>query len=432
MDSMSEHTKHFERAAARYEPPDLSMDGLLNRRDRKRRNQRIAAGVVGIAVFVAAVWIVTNSPFDQTQTPAVPGGAETGPIETGPTETGPTYNGPTYTLGPVTNEDLAVGDAFMEAWVDGDGEAATAMFVPDATFDGFQPAIFPALYDWFRAGGWTFDSPRCGLHGRSLRRGVVGCGFTYENDLTRALDVGPVPTTLSFVIDDGRIETAWFGGGGDAIYNMFGSPGPIRNRPGGQNPDLFGPVWDMFIEWLSSHYPEDFGRMYDPDYGYPVPGYPILDPASIGLWERYTDEFVASPGALRRSFNEWMAGQSFEVQAGRICMTASGKFWAFWARVAGAGLPDEPPGRAYSAMADISEETLAELRALPLETEADRATMDAFVPLAERWIELFRGEGPPARAPAGSFFPDWFVELKDLESSMDTLIDGCLFPGLPG
>jgi hypothetical protein len=58
-------------------------DRLVRRRDRKRRNQRIAAGVVGIAVFVAAVWIVTSGlPFDRS-TPAVPG------LETGPTQTGP-------------------------------------------------------------------------------------------------------------------------------------------------------------------------------------------------------------------------------------------------------------------------------------------------------------------------------------------------------
>ena len=42
-----------------------------------------AAGVVGIAVFVAAVWIVTSvGSFDRTQTPAVPGPAQTGPAET--------------------------------------------------------------------------------------------------------------------------------------------------------------------------------------------------------------------------------------------------------------------------------------------------------------------------------------------------------------
>ena len=82
---MSEHTKLFERAGARYEPPDLPMDGLLKRRDRKRRNQRIAAGVVGIAVFVSAVWIVTTVGSSDRSTPAVPGGSETGPTQTSPT-----------------------------------------------------------------------------------------------------------------------------------------------------------------------------------------------------------------------------------------------------------------------------------------------------------------------------------------------------------
>ncbi len=37
-----------------------TFERMLRRRDRKRRNQRITAGVVGIAVFVAAVWIVTS------------------------------------------------------------------------------------------------------------------------------------------------------------------------------------------------------------------------------------------------------------------------------------------------------------------------------------------------------------------------------------
>jgi hypothetical protein len=51
---MSEYTHLFERAAARYPEPELSTDGLLLRRDHKRRNQRVAAGVLGIVVFVVA------------------------------------------------------------------------------------------------------------------------------------------------------------------------------------------------------------------------------------------------------------------------------------------------------------------------------------------------------------------------------------------
>jgi len=75
----------LERVGERFTFPDDMFERLARRRDRKRRNKRIAAGVVGIAVFVAAVWIVTSGgSLDRTETPAVPGGSETGSTETGP------------------------------------------------------------------------------------------------------------------------------------------------------------------------------------------------------------------------------------------------------------------------------------------------------------------------------------------------------------
>lgn len=40
-----------ERAARSVLWPDDVYEGLLRRRDRKRRNQRVTAGVLGIAVF---------------------------------------------------------------------------------------------------------------------------------------------------------------------------------------------------------------------------------------------------------------------------------------------------------------------------------------------------------------------------------------------
>jgi hypothetical protein len=70
----------LDRLAPLFEAPEPSFEAFLRRRDRKRRNQRISAGVVGIALFVAAIWIVTSSlSFDRTETPAVPGPALTGP-----------------------------------------------------------------------------------------------------------------------------------------------------------------------------------------------------------------------------------------------------------------------------------------------------------------------------------------------------------------
>lgn len=73
----------------------FTFDDLVRRRDHKRRNQRITAGVVGLAVFVAAVWIVTSvKSLDRSEKSVVPGGAgmtaETGPTATGPAETGST------------------------------------------------------------------------------------------------------------------------------------------------------------------------------------------------------------------------------------------------------------------------------------------------------------------------------------------------------
>ena len=72
----------LDRLAPLFEAPDPSFEAFLRRRDRKRRNQRISAGVVGIGVFVAAIWIVTSSlSFDRAETPAVPGPTVTGPTE---------------------------------------------------------------------------------------------------------------------------------------------------------------------------------------------------------------------------------------------------------------------------------------------------------------------------------------------------------------
>ena len=70
---MSDVRTILERGVGGATPPPDGFERMLRRRDRKRRNQRIAAGVVGIAVFLAAVWIVTSGwSFDRGQ-PAVIG-----------------------------------------------------------------------------------------------------------------------------------------------------------------------------------------------------------------------------------------------------------------------------------------------------------------------------------------------------------------------
>jgi Tol biopolymer transport system component len=71
---LSDTRELLRRGVEGFEPMPDAFERVLRRRDRKRRNQRITAGVVGIAVFVAAVWVVTTGgAFDRTQTPAAPG-----------------------------------------------------------------------------------------------------------------------------------------------------------------------------------------------------------------------------------------------------------------------------------------------------------------------------------------------------------------------
>ena len=51
---MNEYRSVLERAGSNFAPLDLELESILRRRDHKRRNQRIAAGVLGIAVFALA------------------------------------------------------------------------------------------------------------------------------------------------------------------------------------------------------------------------------------------------------------------------------------------------------------------------------------------------------------------------------------------
>src|SRR5262245_32482488 len=79
---MSDLGSRLKQEMQRLEPLPLTENEFFGRRDQKRRHQRIAAGVVGAAVFVAAVSIVWVGSVDRTRT-------DTGNRPT-PTEPGPT------------------------------------------------------------------------------------------------------------------------------------------------------------------------------------------------------------------------------------------------------------------------------------------------------------------------------------------------------
>ena len=152
---MNEYRSILERAGSNFAPLDLELESILRRRDRKRRNQRIAAGVVGIAVFVAAVWIVTSvGSLDRSETPAVPGPSEAGPavsncVVTRCTETGPTPPARAETAylidlntGEMTQLPKSIAGGFFHA-VSPDGTMVAYISVEDAG----TPQVFIASLD---------------------------------------------------------------------------------------------------------------------------------------------------------------------------------------------------------------------------------------------------------------------------------------------
>jgi len=165
---------------------------------------------------------------------------------------------------PASDTDIAnleVANAFMDAWVAGDGEAVADMFNADGTFEGWLvgPDQIPALHDWFRAVGWTFQDRGCAL---ATEPGQVDCAYTMEDDLLRALGRPSATGSLVLGIDSGEIQD---------LSDVLGRG--------------YLDTWETFIEWLERGHPDDFAAMFYPD------GFnPLLEPASIALWESYTDD----------------------------------------------------------------------------------------------------------------------------------------------
>jgi len=185
---MGEHTALFERAAARYGEPQFSKDGLLLRRERKQRNQRVAAGVLGIAVFaLAAIGLVrllgsegtpasdTRSPFEGTwvSTSDPDGGTQTMTVRVSAEGA----------VGIVVLDDVATVCSGTPSTMTGTGriEAGTALVIPAPVYtcdDGSEPEALsgPPLQEQLR--DWTLvldpqtDTLSDGFGGLWLRPGA--------------------------------------------------------------------------------------------------------------------------------------------------------------------------------------------------------------------------------------------------------------------
>ena len=66
---MSDYRPPLERACGRFPAPELPLEGVFRRRDRRRRNQRIVAGLVALAIAIVGATVVRDA-MRTAETPA--------------------------------------------------------------------------------------------------------------------------------------------------------------------------------------------------------------------------------------------------------------------------------------------------------------------------------------------------------------------------
>ena len=237
---------------ARAGSPSYSFNDLGRRRDRKRRNQRIAAGVVGIAVFVAAIWVVTTAgSFDRT-TPA---------------------DQPTVKPDAAA-EEVALG--FLDAYAAFDAQKAMTYVADDLDLRGVLnvahqvPANTEGLslkLSLLQAVGYEQTVTSCEAAAFGSDTSVV-CEYVFHALGSDQIGRGPFSgNSYVFTVRDGAIVRA----------------GEARNL------DKFDrQMWWPFAEWVSSTYPKDAGVMYL----HGPRSIARFSPESIRLWERHTREYV--------------------------------------------------------------------------------------------------------------------------------------------
>jgi hypothetical protein len=250
-----------ERAAERFKAPDGALERLIRRHDRKRRNQRITAGVVGIAVFVAAIWIVTSgASSDRTQKPA------NEPSTVNPTDAA---------------EDVVRG--FLAAFGAFDPEAAMTYVADDADLRGLIDPRAPTNEKGLSLELAMLEAQRVQLtitscHATRLSSGThVVCGFDFHAIASDVLGQGPFTgSTYVFVVRDGEIVIAMVNPNLKQFKSQMRAP---------------------FAEWVAATYPRDFPVMYNTGS---IPQNPKgfrqargrLTEESMRLWRLHIPEYV--------------------------------------------------------------------------------------------------------------------------------------------
>ncbi|MEX1133674.1 MAG: hypothetical protein WED83_02385 [Acidimicrobiia bacterium] len=166
---------------------------------------------------------------------------------------------------------VSVATAYMDAQAEHDGKALWELFAPDTEGNLRGLAAWTSGTDWDRAVGWAEINQGCEEISTDSAGTLVACPFIRQTDWILALGLEPVTNNIyEILVAEGQIQSV------------------VETDNGEISDDGMRVASAMFRSWVNANHPDDMATMYGSG------GQWLNDPAAIALYEKYTDEFVAS------------------------------------------------------------------------------------------------------------------------------------------
>jgi hypothetical protein len=177
-------------------------------------------------------------------------------------------------------------DGYIAARNQHSADDMASYFAANATIDGDLATTatgYDRVVEFERITGWEFTLGDCREVTAVQDQSRLQCPFTFENDWSKALGLGPIGTSrtaFTFTISDDGIER----------LAMVLDIGEINFDVPGQN---YTVVNDPFVEWLDRTHPDDRWAVFNGSQCFPGGTCaPLLTDEALDLWEQYSDEFV--------------------------------------------------------------------------------------------------------------------------------------------
>lgn len=161
-------------------------------------------------------------------------------------------------------------EAFINAYNEGDSDAAVALLREDVVFEGGSfsyPDEIAGILDWWHAWGRVTTLGECSTSDRN-----VTCPATFVTDMTQHYGLGDIGVIYEFEVAEGEIVS-------------------LTENDNSEGVDLYQVTWIPFEMWVRENHPSDATVMFDqsgPDHSM------NLTPESVSLFEKHVHAFIGA------------------------------------------------------------------------------------------------------------------------------------------